>query len=82
MLGEHHDIDHEFPQYHHLIEALKGSDGEFAQLMCSHDGLDSRIRELEEHGQPVSDYYIEVLKKERLLLKDRIYSRLRDMAAK
>jgi uncharacterized protein len=78
MLGEHHDINHEFPEYHELITALKGRDPEFAALMKEHDELDNQIRDLEEKGQPVADDYIESLKKERVLLKDKVYVRLRN----
>jgi len=77
MLGESHDIDHEFPGFHELIMALQNRDPEFAALMKEHDTLDAKIRDLEEHGQPVADEYIENLKKERCLLKDKIYVRLR-----
>ncbi len=77
MLGEHHDIDHEFPEYHGTILNLSSKDPEFATLMQSHDDLDNQIRDLELHDQPVADLYMEELKKQRALLKDKIYERLR-----
>ena len=77
MLGEHHDIDHEFPEYHEKILLLADRDPEFAALMKEHDRLDNEIRDLELHDQPVSDTYIEDQKKKRALLKDRIYDILR-----
>jgi uncharacterized protein YdcH (DUF465 family) len=77
MLGEHHDIDHEFPEYHEKISRLSDRDPEFAALMKEHDRLDDEIRELELHDQPVSDVYIEDQKKKRALLKDKIYGILR-----
>ena len=39
--------------------------------------LDAKVRQLEELGTPVADETIEDLKKERLLLKDRLYDLLR-----
>jgi hypothetical protein len=45
--------------------------------MDQYDTLDARVRRLEELGTPVADETIEELKKERLLLKDRLYDILR-----
>jgi uncharacterized protein YdcH (DUF465 family) len=77
MLGEQHDIDHEFPEYHDRIVVLSDRDPEFAALMKEHDRIDTEIRDLELHDQPVADAYIETQKKKRALLKDRIYEILR-----
>jgi uncharacterized protein YdcH (DUF465 family) len=77
MLGEHHDIDHEFPEYHDKIVVLSDRDPEFAALMKEHDRLDDEIRDLELHDQPVADTFIEDQKKKRALLKDKIYDILR-----
>ncbi|MCB1750191.1 MAG: DUF465 domain-containing protein [Gammaproteobacteria bacterium] len=77
MLAEHHDIDHEFPEYHAKLEVLVSADPEFAQQVARHDKLDDQIRELEELGQPISDENIEAMKFERAGLKDIIYARLR-----
>jgi uncharacterized protein YdcH (DUF465 family) len=77
MLGESHDLLHEFPDLETKIAALRQSDAEFARLMSEYDTLDARVRKLEELGTPVADETIEDLKKERLLLKDRLYEMLR-----
>ena len=77
MLGEIHDILHEFPNLEDKITELHENDPEFARLMDDHDKLDSEIRDLEEHYQPTSDFHMEELKKQRALLKDRIYEILR-----
>ena len=77
MLGESHDLLHEFPDLEAKIATLRSSDEEFAELMTSYDNLDARVRELEELGIPVADETIEDLKKERLLMKDRLYEILR-----
>jgi uncharacterized protein len=77
MLSEHHDIDHEFPEYHQKLEALVTTDAEFATLVAHHDRLDDEIRELEERGLPIADENIEAMKFERAGLKDQIYIRLR-----
>jgi uncharacterized protein YdcH (DUF465 family) len=77
MLGELHDILHEFPEFKAKIEELKKADHDFALIMIQHDELDAEIRSLEEHEQPVSDTYMEDLKKRRAKLKDRIYEQLK-----
>jgi uncharacterized protein len=77
MLSEHHDIDHEFPEYHERLEALVATDASFAELVARHDRLDDEIRELEERGLPIADENIEAMKFTRAGLKDEIYARLR-----
>ncbi len=77
MLGESHDLLHEFPDLEAKIAALCSSNEEFAQLMSEYDNLDARVRKLEELGTPVADETIEDLKKERLMMKDRLYEILR-----
>ncbi|RKT46078.1 YdcH family protein [Thiocapsa rosea] len=77
MLGESHDLLHEFPDLEAKISALRSSNAEFAQMMDDYDTLDARVRNLEELGTPVADETIEELKKERLVLKDTLYAILR-----
>ena len=77
MLGESHDLLHEFPELNDKINELKAKDPAFAQRMEEYDALDRRVRELEELAQPVADETMEDLKKERLKLKDELYARLR-----
>ncbi len=82
MLSEHHDISHEFPEYHRMIEILRATDKAFDELVAKHDYIDDEIRRLEERQQPISDQEMEKLKFERAALKDRIYQTLRTTAAK
>jgi uncharacterized protein YdcH (DUF465 family) len=77
MLGEIHDVLHEFPELEGRIDEMRASNSAFAELMDSYDTLDAKVRKLEELGTPVADETIEELKKERLLLKDRLYDLLR-----
>jgi len=78
MLGESHDLRHEFPNLDDQISVLYDSDEEFAHLMEDHDSLDAEVRKLEELGIPVADETIGELKKERLVMKDRLYEMLRE----
>ena len=77
MLSEHHDIDHEFPEFHERLEALVAADAAFAAQVKKHDELDNEIRKLEERGQPISDENMEALKLKRTALKDAVFARLR-----
>ena len=77
MLGEIHDVIHEFPELEGKIDEMRTSNEAFAQLMDEYDALDAKVRKLEELGTPVADETIEDLKKERLLRKDRLYEILR-----
>lgn len=77
MLGEHHDIDHELPEFHDKLVALREKDADFDALVKEHDALDNQIRELEERQQPTSDEEIEKMKFKRTALKDRIYETLK-----
>ena len=77
MLSEHHDIDHEFPEFHQKLEALVAADAEFAAQVAKHDKIDNEIRELEEMGQPIADEEIEKMKYQRAQLKDEIYAKLK-----
>lgn len=77
MLGEVHDVVHEFPELQGKIDEMRASNEAFAKLMDEYDTLDAKVRKLEELGTPVADETIEDLKKERLLLKDKLYDLLR-----
>ncbi len=77
MLGENHDLVHEFPDMQGKISSLRASDTHFAELMDEYDQLDAEIRRLEELGQPVCDETMEDLKKQRVGLKDRLFMALR-----
>lgn len=77
MLGESHDLLHEFPDLEQRITALRAENPEFATLMDEYDNLDARVRNIEELGTPVADETIEDLKKQRLYLKDRLYAMIR-----
>ena len=78
MLGETHDILHEFPEMEDKIRDMATNNEAFAHLMREHDQMDAKIRDLELHDQPVADFYMEDLKKQRAVLKDRLYDMIRD----
>ncbi|MCK5640335.1 MAG: DUF465 domain-containing protein [Gammaproteobacteria bacterium] len=77
MLGEHHDLAHEFPEYKERIHDLKMSDLHFAKLYQEYEKLDKEIYRIEQQIETPSDEYTEQLKKKRALLKDKLYALLK-----
>lgn len=66
-----------FPEFRDLITRLKASDHHFSQLFDKHNVLDQKIRNMEIRVEPGTHEEIEILKKEKLLLKDQIYAILK-----
>lgn len=70
-----------FPEYRELITQLKGHDHHFTRLFDKHNDLDQRIKNMEAHIEPGTQLEIEQLKKEKLALKDQLYTLLRAAGA-
>jgi len=66
-----------FPEYRDLITKLKTTDHHFTRLFDRHNALDQKIKNMESHITPGTHEEIEVLKKEKLMLKDQLYAILR-----
>lgn len=66
-----------FPEYRELITQLKSRDHHFVHLFEQHNAMDQQIQNMEAHIAPGTPIEIEVLKKEKLHLKDQIYAILR-----
>ena len=77
MLGQNHDVYHEFPEFLDQIKSLQSSDLEFARLCDEYNALNREVIRVEQHIEPVSHYGFEDLKKKRLRHKDMIYARLK-----
>lgn len=80
MFGEHHDLTHEFPEYKELIIQLRQSSSEFSRMMDEYEDLDERILRAEQRIEPHSDFYDEELKRQRVHLKDQLYTQLRNFS--
>lgn len=63
-----------FPEHRELITELKTTDRHFLNLFDRHNELDQRIKNIEMHLEHRTHEEIEVLKKEKLRLKDQIYA--------
>ncbi len=82
MLGESHDLFHEFPEYRNRIAELKDADPGFAQLYDDYHAVNGEVERIEFEIETPSDQYTETLKKQRLHLKDEIYAILRRTRAR
>ena len=76
MLGEHHHLLQEFPEYKDKIHELKVSNPAFADLIDKYNAVDDEIYRIEEQIETPSDEYTEGLKKQRLQLKDKLFQML------
>lgn len=68
-----HALSIEFPELATVVTSLKGSDLHFAHLLKKHDAIDEQITADETGVAPMGDVELEVLKKQRLRLKDELY---------
>lgn len=80
MLGESHDLFHEFPEYQNRIAELKAADPHFTELYDEYHTVNNEVERIELQIETPSDFYTETLKKKRLHLKDEIYAILRAKA--
>mgnify|MGYP003352337939 FL=1 len=69
-----------FPEYRELISQLKTTDHHFNHLFDKHNELDQKIKNLESGIEKATDLEIESLKKEKLHLKDELYTILKSKA--
>lgn len=70
-----------FPEYRDLISQLKTTDHHFGRLFEQHNVLDQKIKNMESGLAPASHEQIELLKKEKLYLKDQLHAILRKASA-
>lgn len=77
MTVEHHDLQHDFPEFHDRIHALKTGNAHFARLFDEYHEVDREVRRIEQEIETPSDAYTEELKMRRVKLKDELYGMLR-----
>ena len=63
-----------FPEHRELINELRNNDPHFKRLFEKHNELDHKIKNQESQITLATHTEIEIMKKEKLLLKDKIYS--------
>ncbi len=77
MLGEHHDLLHELPEYKDKIHELKVGNAHFAKLFEQYHEVDHEVRRIEQGVETPADDYVEEVKKKRLALKDELFQMLK-----
>ena len=63
-----------FHEYRDEGTALKTHNAHFAKIFDEHNELDDRIKKIEEGEEVMGDMELEVLKKQKLRLKDEAYA--------
>ncbi len=77
MYGVRHHILEEFPDLSGTITTMKKNNPKFATLLSRYDETDEKIYGIEAQSRPVTDEYVDFLKKERIKLKDNLYSMIK-----
>jgi uncharacterized protein YdcH (DUF465 family) len=73
MISKHPLLD-EFPQFVKKIKDLYHHNEEFQMLMSSYNALDTEIFEIEKGEIPLNDDELTHKRKDRVFLKDEIYT--------
>ncbi|WP_343354183.1 YdcH family protein [Helicobacter mastomyrinus] len=63
-----------FHEYRDEVTALKTNNAHFAKIFDEHNELDDRIKKIEDGEELMNDMELEVLKKQKLRLKDEAYA--------
>lgn len=63
-----------FHEYREEITHLKQSNAHFEKIFNEHNELDQKIKNAEDGVTPLSNQEIDVLKKQKLFLKDQVYA--------
>ncbi|MDH3588058.1 MAG: YdcH family protein [Gammaproteobacteria bacterium] len=74
MYGQNHDIYHEFPEHVERIDNLKEVDLDFAKLVEAYTKINREVIRIEQCVEARDHFYLEELKKKRLVHKDRLYA--------
>ena len=77
MSVEHHDLHHEFPEFHDKIHELKTHGAHFRKLFDEYHELTREIENMENEVTPASTRTEEEKKLRRVLLKDAMYDMLK-----
>ncbi len=63
-----------FPEYRDLITQLKTTDNHFIRLFDKHNELDQKVKNMEAGIEMGTPEEIEIIKKEKLQLKDQLHA--------
>lgn len=79
MLGEHHSLVKELPEYKDRIHELKTNNAHFSKLFDEYENVDKEIYRIEEQIETPSDDYTEQLKVKRVQLKDQLVEMIKNV---
>ena len=68
------DLAHEFPEFKEVIHTLKLNDAHFSKLYTKYFDINSQISKSEQRVELMSEQQEEILRKERMHLKEELYS--------
>ncbi len=77
---ENHSLINEFPEMRERIHQMKASDNHFARLFAEYDEVEHSVQRIESGAEAASDAHLEILKKQRLSLKDQLFNMLKKAA--
>lgn len=67
-----HELAEDFPEHKQKIHDLKASDAHFAKLVDEYHEVNRTVHRMETRTEPVSDGVEEQIRRQRMLLKDKI----------
>lgn len=71
-----HELSEEFPEHVEKMAALKQSNAHFAKLADSYHEVNRAVHRAETDVEPTSDNHMQQMRKQRMGLKDEIWSML------
>jgi uncharacterized protein YdcH (DUF465 family) len=69
-----HELHEEFPAHVALMSTLKAADAEFAQMMEAYHKVNRAVHRAETDVEPTDDANLEQMRRQRMRLKDQIWS--------
>jgi hypothetical protein len=76
QVENHLSLANEFPEFKEKIHTLKMENAHFSKLFDEYNAADAEILRIESGAEQAGDFDLEGIKKQRLHLKDQIYSML------
>jgi uncharacterized protein len=76
MSNTPHELHEEFPEFAAKIHHLRETDGHFYRISNEYHELNRAIHRAETDVEPLDDFHMEDLRKQRMQLKDEIYEKL------
>ena len=80
MPAKEHSFAHAFPEMGEQFHQLKSKNSHFAALSDKFESVDHTIHRFESGAESYTDEQLEILKKQRLALKDELFGLLKKAA--